>query len=73
MLSRAHPYTVPSFRNRCEPQEIERCPDAGKAPDLPQKREFRWLARPRKRHYTFARRRLDHVTTKAVRPGPPPA
>ena len=26
-------------------------------------RESRRLARPRKRHYTFARRRLDHITT----------
>jgi hypothetical protein len=32
-------------------------------------RESRWLARPRKRHYTFARRRLDHVTTVRVRHG----
>jgi hypothetical protein len=32
-------------------------------------RETRWLARPRKRHYTFARRRLDHVTTIRVRHG----
>jgi len=31
-------------------------------------RESRWLARPRKRHYTFARR-LDHVTTVRVRHG----
>jgi plasmid stabilization system protein ParE len=32
-------------------------------------RESRRLARPRKRHYTFARRRLDHVTTVRVRHG----
>jgi hypothetical protein len=31
-------------------------------------RESRWLARPRKRHYTFARR-LDQVTTVRVRHG----
>ena len=32
---------------------------------MPQKRNGRWLARPRKRHYTFARR-LDHVTAIRV-------
>jgi hypothetical protein len=35
----------------------------------PENRESRWLARLRKRHYTFARRRLDHLTTVRVRHG----
>ena len=43
-------------------------PNAGPPPrasDPPLKRDCRWLARPRKRHYTFARR-LDHVTAIRV-------
>jgi hypothetical protein len=44
----------PGFRSRGEPVRSA------------QKRAFRWLAGPRKRHYTFARRRPDrHVTVQA--------
>jgi hypothetical protein len=44
---------------------------AGQAthPIRPQNRAFRRLARPRKRHYTFAGRRFDHVTAVGVRHG----
>jgi hypothetical protein len=39
---------------------------------LPSKRDCRALARPRKRHYTFARRHRDQFATVRVRRHPKP-
>jgi hypothetical protein len=43
-------------------------PEPAEATDLPPKRHFRRLARPRKRLYTFARRKPS-VTTVRIRHG----
>src|SRR5450432_704239 len=55
--------------------EIQGClPCAGGDPPAPQKRVSQRLARPRKRHYTFARRYRDHFTRvrgRRTAPSPP--
>jgi hypothetical protein len=41
----------------------------GARPIWPKSRDYRRLAQARKRHYTFARRRFDHITAVGVRHG----